>query len=233
MPGEFMIAIVGGGPAGISAAVHAARHGISHVLLERRARLFGTVHSYPKAKLVMAAPEDAPILSDLPFEAGPRETVLDSWANAVKTSGINVRLTAEVVGITGQKGEFILTLADGGTVKAEYVVLAIGVRGTLSRLRIPGADDNSRIQYEIQDPEEISGERVVVVGRGDSAIEDALALSSGNEVAIVHRGEGFERANPSNARRLQEAIRSGRIRAYANVELKAIDGRQLVFAQGA
>ena len=225
---DFTIAIVGGGPAGISAAVHAAQRGVSHVLLESKARLFGTVDEFPKSKPVMAAPDDMPMLSDLPFGPGSRESVIEGWASVVRKSGVNVRLQAEVTGITGQMGEFAISLAGGETVTAEYVVLSVGVHGNRRKLPISGADVNPRVHYRIDDPAAIQGEQVVVIGRGDAAIEDALALAANNEVAIVHRGDGFGRANPTNARRIEDAIRKGAIQAYGHAELKGIADRALV-----
>jgi thioredoxin reductase len=233
MSTDVMIAIVGGGPAGLSAAVHAAQRGVSHILLESRSQLFGTVHEFPKSKLVMAAPESTTVISDLPFEAGSREAVIAGWARAVQQSGASVRLNAEVTRISGSQGNFEIALADGETITAEYVVMATGVRGGARRLAIPGAEQNPDVQYQVDDPDEIEGEEVLVIGKGDSAIEDALALAGKNRVTMLFRGDRFDRAHPANARRVQEAIRHGAIRAYANVELERIQGRHLHFKRAA
>ena len=69
MPAEFAIAIVGSGPAGMSAAAHAARTGTPHILLERAAHLSDTIFKYQKRKHVMATPEMLPLRSDLAFKA--------------------------------------------------------------------------------------------------------------------------------------------------------------------
>lgn len=233
MSTDFMIAIIGGGPAGVSAAVRAAQRGARHILLESKSRLFGTVQEFPKAKPVMATPEHTRMISDLPFEAGSREAVIEGWSRVVHQSGINVRLNAEVTDVSGSEGFFEITLADGETITAEYVVMAIGLGGGARRLEVPGAERNPYIQYRIDDPEEIEGEDVVVVGKGDSAIEDALALARKNRVTMVFRGDRFDRAHPTNARRIKEALHQGAIRAFANAELEAIRGRHLFFSQAA
>ena len=53
----FKIAIIGSGPAGLSAAAHAAKKGLSHILLEKTDHLSDTIYRYQKGKHVMAEPE--------------------------------------------------------------------------------------------------------------------------------------------------------------------------------
>jgi len=75
----FKIAIIGSGPAGLSAAAHAASRGLSHVLLEAEAHLSNTIYRYQKGKHVMAEPEILPLRSPLSFKAGTREVILKAW----------------------------------------------------------------------------------------------------------------------------------------------------------
>jgi cGMP-dependent protein kinase 2 len=64
----YKVAIVGSGPAGLSAAAHAARNGISHVLLERAVHPSDTIFKFQKRKHVNATPEFLPLRSDLEFQ---------------------------------------------------------------------------------------------------------------------------------------------------------------------
>ena len=75
MTKHYEIAIVGAGPAGLSAATNAAAHGLSHILIERR-EIGNTVFDYQKRKLVMAEPGKLPLRGHVPFEAGSRESIL-------------------------------------------------------------------------------------------------------------------------------------------------------------
>ena len=76
MGNTIKIAIVGSGPAGLSAAAHAAALGLEHVLLEAQPHLSNTIHQYQRGKHVMAEPSILPLRSDLGFEAGKREACL-------------------------------------------------------------------------------------------------------------------------------------------------------------
>ncbi len=68
-PGShFTIAIIGSGPAGLSAATRAAALGIGHILLEAKAHASDTIYQYQKGKHVMAEPAILPLRSDIHFE---------------------------------------------------------------------------------------------------------------------------------------------------------------------
>ncbi len=105
----------------------------------------------------MAEPAVVPLRSDLEFAAGSREAVVDAWANGIVQAGINVRYGAEVTAISGQRPSITLTLADGETITAQNVVLAIGLQGNPRRLGVPG-EDSGFVQYTLDDPEACRGE---------------------------------------------------------------------------
>jgi len=135
-PVEFQLAIIGAGPAGLSAAARAAeidaraaRTTPSYVLLEGSPKVAKTIQRYQKGKYVMAEPGFLELRSDLRFGAGSRERVLDSWMEDASRLGINIRYSAEVRKVSGQKGDFAIHLADGQQVHVAVVVLAIGLQG--------------------------------------------------------------------------------------------------------
>ncbi|MCB2072716.1 MAG: cyclic nucleotide-binding domain-containing protein [Novosphingobium sp.] len=211
---RFRIAIVGSGPAGLSAAGRAAELGISHVLLEKTDHLSDTIFKYQKGKHVMATPSSLVLRSDLDFEAGKREAILDIWDQQAEGLGINVRRDADVTQIEGEKGDFTITLKGGETISAEAIILAIGTQGNPNRLRCEGAD-LPHIQYQLDDPGEYVDEHITVVGSGDAGIENALGLAADpaqrNVVTILNRGTDFARAKGANVKLLQEAAASGRL----------------------
>jgi len=95
------VAIVGSGPAGLSAAARAAQLGLSHVLLEKTDHLSDTIYKYQKGKHVMATPSQLVLRAELGFEAGKREAVLGRWDEQTAAHGVNVRYHAEVKSIAG------------------------------------------------------------------------------------------------------------------------------------
>jgi CRP-like cAMP-binding protein/Fe-S-cluster-containing hydrogenase component 2/thioredoxin reductase len=221
-PGHHRIAIVGAGPGGLSAAAHAARLGVDHVLLEASDAHAHTIQRYQKGKHVMAEPPVLPLRADLPFEAGTRETVLTRWQAGLEAAGVNIRYGAEVGAIERQASGFRLALKGGGAVTAEHVVFAIGMQGNLRRLEVPGADLPC-VQYQLDDPDEYRGEVIVVVGAGDAAIENAVALAAQNEVVIVNRIDEFARVKDGNLKLILKSIESGRIGCYYRSNVAAVE----------
>ena len=204
------LAIVGSGPAGLSAAVTAARLGLSHVVLERAGHFADTIHRYQKRKRVMAHPLRLPLLGDMPFAQGAREQVLEDWQQAAISAHVEVRFCTEVRRIDGQQGSFVLTLSTGEAVSAEYVVLGIGLQGNLRRLEVPGAE-RDWVQYELDDPDAFRGRRIVVVGAGDAGLENALALCGQNDVHVINRQADFSKVKSANMADAEAAVRAGRI----------------------
>jgi len=224
---DYAIAIVGSGPAGLSAAARAAKDGQKHILIERTAHVNDTIFKYQKRKHVMATPEFLPLRSDLGFKESPREEVIETWVRGVEGAQVNLRLNAEVTTIKGERGAFEIGLAGGETFTAEHVVLSIGVQGNLRKLAIPGAE-LPFVQYQLDDPDEYKGEEIIVIGTGDAGIENALALSLNNNVSIVNRVADFPYAKPANAALMQGAINKGAITAFSNSEPKRVEPGFLV-----
>ena len=202
---RYRVAIVGSGPAGLSAACHAAELGVSHVLLESAPHCANTIYRYQRGKHVMAEPAVLPLRAPLPFDAGRREEILTAWDQAVNDHRTNIRFNATVQSIAGERGDFTLTLTDGATIAAEHVVLGIGVQGNLRKLGRPG-EDLPFVQYQLDDPEAYSDETIVVVGAGDAAIENALGLVEQNRVIIVNTRDEFTRAKDANSQAILQAI---------------------------
>src|SRR5881394_3572679 len=119
----YKVAIIGSGPAGLSAASHASKKGMKHVLLEKTDHLSDTIYKYQKGKHVMATPSQLVLRSDMAFDAGKREAILDIWDKLAAKHGINARYRSDVKAIEGERGAFRLTLTDGAVIEAETVVL--------------------------------------------------------------------------------------------------------------
>ena len=210
----YQIAIVGSGPAGLSAAARAVARGMRHVLLEKTDHLSDTIFKYQRGKHVMATPSQLVLRSDIRFEAGKREGILGSWEQDAAAAGIEIRYDAEVRAIAGEAGRFVLTLASGDTVEAENIVLAIGTQGNPNLVRCEGAA-LPHVQYQLDDPGAYLDENIVVIGGGDAGIENALGLVADpeqrNVVTILNRSADFARAKDANVKALMQARDDGRL----------------------
>ncbi|WP_050750423.1 NAD(P)-binding domain-containing protein [Erythrobacter sp. NAP1] len=218
----YEVAIIGSGPAGMSAAGQAAKRGLSHVLLEKTDHLSDTIYKYQKGKHVMATPSNLQLRAGgyeegagggMEFDEGKREFILDTWDRQVAEMGVNVEYNAEVVEVSGEKGDFTLKTKAGATFRAKTIILGIGTQGNPNKLRCPGAD-HPMITSQLDDPADFHDTHITVVGTGDAGIENALGLSEealGNTVTILNRGTDFAKAKQRNADLLQAAHDDGKL----------------------
>ena len=187
MAEHFKIAILGSGPGGLGAATNAAKHGLSHIMIEK-SELANTIYDYQLRKLVMAEPRRLPLRSHVPFEEGSREEILAGFQTAVDETGVNM-VKGEVTAVSKEGGKFNITYS-GKEITADYVVMAIGTMGTPRKLGVPGEDDGN-VAYTLSDPDAFEGKNILVVGAGDSAIENVLGLAEKNSVSIINRSGEF------------------------------------------
>lgn len=204
----YRIAIVGSGPAGLSAAGRAAALGLRHVLLEKTDHLSDTIYKYQKGKHVMATPSQLVLRSDMDFDAGKREAILGTWNDQAAAQNVNVKYRAEVKAIAGtgdpipgstwteekkardgtvttvehqrRAPPYRLTLTNGEEIVADTVILSIGTQGNPNLLRAAGGD-MAHVQYQLDDPGEYVDEHITVIGSGDAGIENALGLAADPE----------------------------------------------------
>jgi CRP-like cAMP-binding protein/thioredoxin reductase/Fe-S-cluster-containing hydrogenase component 2 len=219
---RFEIAIIGSGPAGLSAAAHAAELKISHVLLEGEKHAADTIYKYQKGKHVMAEPGVLPLRSPMSFAAGTRENILGKWDEELAKHSVNIRYQSMVTTVTGAKGKFVITLASGATVEAAHIILGIGLQGNLRKLGAPG-EDLPMVQYQLNDPDEFDDETIIVVGAGDAAIENAIALSKKNRVIMVNRNDEFTRCKDGNLSAILAAVKDGKVECRYGTKVERVD----------
>ena len=210
---SYKIAVLGAGPGGMSAAARAAESGVSHVLLESSDKVANTIQKYQKGKHVMAEPGILPLRSPIGFDAGKREEILNTWEEGLTEHKVNIQYDAEVSAIDGSKGNFTIKLSRGEPVRAENIILGIGMQGNPRQLGVEG-DNAPFVQYQLDDPDEYNGETIVVVGAGDAAIENAVALATNNKVYIVNRKDEFARAKEGNLNLILANIDSGDVECF-------------------
>ena len=219
------VAIIGSGPAGLSAASRAGQLGLSHILLEKTDHLSDTIFKYQKGKRVLATPDRLDLRSDCRFAEGAREYILGNWDEDAVNNKVNVVKHAEVTVVTGQKGAFEIKTAKGDVYHAETIVLAIGTQGNPNRMRCEGAD-LPHIIYQVDDPEDFKDKHITVVGSGDAGIENALGVAEEaleNTVTILNRSKDFARAKAKNVSDMMEAGENGFMSIRTETQPKLVE----------
>ena len=124
--------------------------------------------------------------------------------------------------------DFILTTNLGTKISAKVIVIAGGL-GCFEP-RKPEVDGLTRfengkgINYMILDPEKYRGQKMVIAGGGDSALDWTIFLSEVcSELTLVHRSESF-RGAPDSVNKVFKLAEEGKIKLHLNTNLTHVDG---------
>jgi thioredoxin reductase/Pyruvate/2-oxoacid:ferredoxin oxidoreductase delta subunit len=217
----YDIAIVGAGPAGLSASLTAQQYGLRYVTLEQ-GEIAATIRQYPRQKFLMAEPIQIPLYGTLYVGDGTKEALLSVWETIIANTGVQIRTNEKVEQVQKNSAGFHVRTALNDY-KARYVVLALGKRGTPRRLGIEG-EELPKVAYRLIEVDSYQDKDILVVGGGDSALEAALALSrSGtNRVTLSYRAESFHRARERNRDQLRKAELEGRLRVLRQSSVQQI-----------
>ena len=114
--------------------------------------------------------------------------------------------------------------SDRGRYDTARVILAIGRRGVPRKLDVEG-ENRAKVVYALREPEAYQGDRVLIVGGGDSAVEAAMALAEqpGNHVALSYRRDRFGRIKQANRERIERFIDNGDIDVHWSTQVTAIE----------
>ncbi len=204
------VVIVGGGPAGVAAAMALHEAGRRYVVLERD-HAFHTIDAFPQGKVIYADPAGLELPDGWAFDDAPKEALVAQWTAEAARRGVELRTGVEVVDVDGKDGAFVVRTATGEELAARKVVLAIGRRGTPRPLDVPGGDA-AHVRHDLTSPKAYAGKTVVVIGGGDSAVETALLLArAGAHTTLAYRGERLDRPKKKNRDALEAAASAGQL----------------------
>lgn len=151
---EYDVAIIGVGPAGLSAAVIAKQRGLRYVALEQDT-LVSTIANYPAGKYVFFKPDTVEARGGIPLPGAgeKKEAMLEAWTRTMMSNGVEIRQEESCKDIKRDDGVFNVITERGKTkenasYKTRKVVLAIGNRGTPMKLRVPGEELKTVVQPE-------------------------------------------------------------------------------------
>ena len=180
----YDVAVVGAGPAGLSAAVYAASEGLSVLVVDRHA--FGG-----------QAGASARIENYLGFPTGISGIALTARAfNQAQKFGVEMAIPKTVTGLDcpceSSSGMFVLCLADDERVRARSVVVATGARYRRLAVENLPSFEGSSVHYWASPLEArlCAGQEVAVVGGGNSAGQAVVYLATVvSKVWLLLRGK--------------------------------------------
>jgi thioredoxin reductase (NADPH) len=255
---ELDLAVVGVGPAGLSAAVLAAQAGLRYVAVEQN-QVLATIAAYPANKYVYFKPEtmESRGAIEVPGDGLQREELLERWKRTMLERGVRVNEQEGCKAVRrAPDGDYFIVETEAGvgkeprTYRTRRVVLALGNRGTPMKLNVAGEDlkvtldgrEEPKVQYKLSDAARYKRRKIVVVGAGNSAIEAAVDLvarrdgdrinfrpaDETNEVALVIRSDMKNDLKFNNKLQVYDCIDAERITPYFGAAVKEVRAGEVV-----
>jgi thioredoxin reductase (NADPH) len=255
---EFDVAIIGIGPAGLSAAVVARQQKLRYIGIEQD-EVLSTIDAYPKEKYIFFKPESMASRGGIEIvgDGDQREEILRSWLETMKNSGVRINEQESCKAVKrAVDGDYFQVLTEKkensqpNTYNARRVVLALGNRGTPMKLRVPGEEmkvsgngrTESKVMYKLSQPDDFKQRKMLVVGGGNSAVEAAVDLVARrhlaqidfrqaeeiNIVTLVVRSGFTNDIKFGNKLKLYHCIDEGKIKVYWNTSVKEIRDGEVV-----
>ena len=179
-PKTYDVIIIGGGAAGLSAALWCDELGLSALLLEKSAE--------PGGQLLWTY---NPIENHLGIKAENGREMCDIFLKQLENRKFDLQTNAEISEIDPENKKVFL--AGGQTVSAKSMVIAAGIRRR--KFGIEGEEkfqNRGILESGKRDRDLVKNKRVIIVGGGDAAIENALILAeTASEITVIHRRREF------------------------------------------
>jgi ferredoxin/flavodoxin---NADP+ reductase len=215
------ISIIGGGPTGLFAAFYAGMRGASTRIIDALPALGGQLMALYPEKFIFDVAGFPKVLA--------KDLVRDMATQGLQF-GATTHLGEIVTGLRrvedGNGGHFVLE-TDAGDYPSKTIVIAAGIGAfEARRLGVAGEDafEEKGLYFKVLDPKAFAGQRVLLVGGGDSAFDWAVNLQGvADSIMLIHRREGF-RAHAATINQVLELCREGRCDFRTFWEVKKIEG---------
>ena len=221
----YDIVIIGGGPGGIGAAVEAKLLGIKNILMIEK----GDNHSqtirkfYKDNKRVDKSykGQEVELLGNIDFRDGTKESTLNYFDTLLDKGEIDAVCNSEVENIIKEGNEFQIITSKMGY-RAKNVIIAIGTMGKPNKpdYALP-LSLKERINFNLDKCSK--GEKLLLVGGGNSAVEYAIELSNTNNVTLNYRRESFNRLNDINLQTILEYNGQEKLRLRLGVDIVSVE----------
>jgi len=213
---HYDLVIVGGGPAGLAAAVYGASEGLKTIMVEREA---------PGGQ----AGQSSLIENYLGFPAGLSGSDLTRRAtDQARRLGAELLTLQDAAGLRVEGSGRIVQLSGGGSLSASSVLVASGV--SYRQLDVPGfAELTGRGIYygaALTEARSCADQHVVVIGGANSAGQGAVYFSSyARKVTMLVRGDSLARSMSHYLIEQIEALENVEVRTHAEAVAAEGDGR--------
>ena len=221
----YDLIIVGAGPIGLCCAIEAEKAGLDYLIIEKGV-LVNSLFNFP-INMTFFSTSKLLEVGEVPFishsDKPTRRESLEYFRRVMEAWKLNISFYEEVEWIEKNEEGLFETITVKDTYYSKKVVLATGFYDNCRPLDVPG-EDLPKVKHYYDEPHNYVGQRIVIVGAGNSACDVALeTYYKGAEVTMVVRKPEIKPTvkywiRPNIINRIKE----GAIKAYFNAQVVEI-----------
>ncbi|MCE3038178.1 NAD(P)-binding domain-containing protein [Helicobacter anatolicus] len=230
----YDIAIIGAGPGGIATSIESKVLGIDNtILFEKTSEHSATIRKFYKDGKRVDKDYKGQVVDlkgSIDFCDGDKEGSLALFDSLLEKYQIVPKYNTDIEKVVKKDGIFEISSTNNEIFHAKFVVISIGKMGQPNKpdYKIPPTL-LKKVTYNVNGITE--GEKVLVVGGGNSAVEYATALAEMTDTTLNYRRKEFNRINEINAKNLEESMQKNlKTKLGVNIEkLEDVDSKAMVY----
>ncbi|WP_154855300.1 YpdA family putative bacillithiol disulfide reductase [Cyclobacterium xiamenense] len=221
---KLELLIIGAGPIGLACGIEAQKKGLNYLIIEKGV-LTNSIFNYPVNMTFFSTSEKLE-MGDIPFMSiankPTRPEALEYYRRIVRHYGLLIHLYEEVQTLE-KTGESFLVHTSKGTYLAEKLVVATGFYDLPNTMNVPG-EDLPKVTHYYKEPWPYIGQKIIVVGGGNSAVDVALETwRKGAEVTmVVMKPQIDQTVKYWVLPDIENRIKEGSIKGYFSTTIKEI-----------
>lgn len=222
--------IVGGGPIGLACGIECEKAGLNYTIVEKGV-LTNSLFNYPLNMTFFSTSEKLE-MGGIPFMSiahkPTRTEALEYYRRVAKTWKLKVNFYEAVKTLQKKEDLFEIVTAKG-IYLTRNIILATGFYDLPNLMKVPG-EDLPKVTHYYKEPWPYIGQKILVVGGGNSAVDVALETwRKGAEVTMVLKDESVDPnvkywVKPD----IENRIKEGSIRAFTHSLVKEIREKEVV-----
>ncbi len=232
MQKTYDLIIIGGGPIGLACGIEAGKAGLDYLILEKGA-LTNSIFNYP-VNMTFFSTSDRLEMANIPFmSVGVKPTrteALEYYRRIYLHYQLKVNLYEEVNTLE-KSGDLFKIKTSKTEYKSQNIVLATGFYDLPNLMDVPG-EDFPKVLHYYKEPWPFIGQKVLVVGGANSAVDAALECwRKGAEVGMVLLGDEIDENVKYWVRPdIMNRVKEGSIKAFTRSKVKEIKEKEVIIA---
>uniref|UniRef100_UPI0035945B09 YpdA family putative bacillithiol disulfide reductase n=1 Tax=Aquiflexum sp. TaxID=1872584 RepID=UPI0035945B09 len=228
--GILDVLIVGGGPIGLACGIECEKSRLNYVIVEKGV-LTNSLFNYPLNMTFFSTSEKLE-MGGIPFMSiahkPTRTEALEYYRRVAKTWKLKVRLYEEVKTLEKKEDLFEIKTSKE-TYQTKNIIVSTGFYDLPNLMNVPG-EDLPKVTHYYKEPWPYIGQKIVVVGGANSAVDVALETwRKGADVTMVLKDEGVDKnvkywVKPD----IENRIKEGSIKAFTHSLVKEIRESEVV-----